>query len=122
MQLYPTAVEDEDALAEPTGLCPVVGDDDQCSGHALVEVEKRSLDRVARALVKSGCGFVEQQHVRFERERASQHDPLLLTDGQLQRGPLGERAIETSQRERPLSLASPTAKPRSVAHVLSHRS
>lgn len=53
-----TAVKDQDAVTEPAGLCLVVRDDDQRSGHPLVEIEKRPLDGIARPLVQGSCGFV----------------------------------------------------------------
>ena len=85
-------------LAEPSGLGLVVGDHDQRGGEARVEVEKRPLDRVARSFVERRSGLIEQQHRRFERERSRKHHALLLANREPLRGPLGERAVETSQR------------------------
>jgi hypothetical protein len=73
-------VEDEDAIAKPSGLGPVVGNDDQGGGQPRMQVEERSLDRVAGALVERRRGLIEQQHGRFQGERPGQHHSLLLAD------------------------------------------
>ena len=96
----------------------IVGDDDQGGREAVAELVEGVLDGVAGAFVERGGGFVEQQHGGFERERAGEHDSLLLSDREFPRRSLDERAVQPGEGQRLADVAFPAAEPGAVGDVV----
>ena len=101
-------------VGQALGLRRVVRDQD----HREVEPGERPLHRVARRLVERGRRLVEQQHLGFEGEGASEHHPLLLADRE-PRG-LAVRVLGGQPRERQaaVNVGVAAAEARAVGHVV----
>ena len=96
-------VEERGVLRDPGGLLHVVGDDhDRVVALELVD---QVLDRRGRDRVERRAGLVHQQHLRLDRDRAGDAQPLLLAAGEAGAGlvqPVLDLGPEVRAAQRPL--------------------
>src|ERR1700749_2247122 len=80
----PLDVEEGSEVTCPRGLLHVVRDDDD--RVAALQLADQILDRQRRHRVEGRAGLVHQQHLRLDRDRAGDAEPLLLTAGEATAG------------------------------------
>jgi hypothetical protein len=97
--LDPALVHQNDAVGEHDCLLLVMRHEDRGDAHLLQQAAQLHPHLVAQLDVEIGKRLVEQQHGRFDHDRAGDGDALLLAAGELARPSLGE-AFELDQRQR----------------------
>ena len=95
-----------DAIGQNHCLFDVVGDNDEGSSMPLPEREDMILQLDAGEGIKRRKGLVEQQQMRFGRERTSDGDPLRLTAREFFRPKPDSRISSSNSATRALRTAA----------------
>ena len=96
--LDPSGVHDDDAIGELERLFLIVRDEDARHVNLLVQPPEPPAKLLPDLGIERAEGLVEQQDLRFDRQRSRQRDALPLTARQLTRIPVAE-VIELNQLE-----------------------
>ena len=112
-----------EAVAHRERLFLVVRHVDEGDADVALQCGELVLERLAQLRVEGTERFVEQQHRRFEHQRAGKRDPLLLPTGEL-RGLALRQPLEAHERDRvadpalPVGLAHAALPPQAVRDVV----
>ena len=76
-------VHDRDAVGQFQRFLLIVGDEDARQVNVVVQPAQPAAQLLAHLRIERAERFVEEQHLRFDRERARERHALTLTAGQL---------------------------------------
>src|ERR1700704_400874 len=115
-------VHERHAVGHAVGLLEVVGDDHD--RQLAAELADQLLDRLRGAGIERRARLVHQQHLRPQRDRAGNAQPLLLATGEAQRGPvqvIADLLIQAGAAQSLDHLRFDLAATRALARLLAQR-
>ncbi|KAF0120033.1 MAG: phenol hydroxylase [Methylocystaceae bacterium] len=92
-------VEHDDAIRKLHRFILIMRDENRRQSRLLVNVAQPAAQILAHARVKGAEGLVEQQHARFDGERARKRDALTLAAGEL-RGIAAAESVELHELQK----------------------